>query len=231
MTRYDPERRKHPRIAPKGAVTLSVGPVVGPVVIVGRIANLSRSGLLVETRVSAPERLLGRPTSVEIRLDGQQAEWLRASGRIMRIEASGVAVALDSVSDALGTMVDEASSQSHAHRRAINVVLIDGDQTRSDAMVEGFRSAGCVVQRAKTPLEAIVHLGESAFEPDLVAIGDTAGTSAEELRSFVAKHHPRARLVAIGTDTASEATGPWLSSDDPIADLPVRIRLVLGRSR
>jgi hypothetical protein len=229
MTRHEltAERRLHPRSTPKGTVTLTIGDVV----ILGRLANLSRSGIFIETRVSAPERLLGRVGTLEIRLDGQAAEWLRASGRITRIEAGGVALGFDVISDSLGDMVDEMGSQSHAHGRSISVVLIDADRERSDAMLEGFRAAGCIVQHVTTPLEAIVRLGESSFEPDLVAIGDTTSGSAEELRSFVQRNHPRAKLVAIGIDGASETRSAWLSSEDPAADLPTRIRLVLGRAR
>ncbi|MFN0251454.1 MAG: PilZ domain-containing protein [Kofleriaceae bacterium] len=224
MTQH--ERRRHPRITPKGSVTIALDEAV----LLGRIANLSRSGLLVGTCDATPD-LLGCTASLEIRLDGQAAEWLRATGRITRVDARSVAIELDMVSAALGQMVDETTSQSHAHRRAITVVLVDGDQQRREAMLEGFRSAGCVVEHAKTPLEAIVHLGESSFEPDLVAIADTANGGAEELRAFVVRNHPRARLMAIGPDFASEAPGLWLSSEGPAADLPLRIRLVLGQSR
>jgi hypothetical protein len=222
-----PERRKHARIAPKGAVTLTLGDVV----IRGRVANLSRAGLFTTTNVSAPERLLGREAGIELRLDGPSAEWLQAHGRVVRIDAHGLAVALDSVSTPLGVAIDEMDTQSDLHGRTVSVVLIDGDAARSAPMVEGFRAAGCSVLHVSTPLEAIVRLGESSFEPDLVAIGDTTGGSADELRSFVERNHPRARLVAIGSDEASELVSAWLSSEDPGADLRRRVLELLGGPR
>lgn len=227
MRKDQPERRKHARIAPKGSATL----VLGDVKVLGRITNISRGGVFVATRVSAPERLLGRTASVELRLDGRSAEWLRATGHVVRIEASGIAVALDSVSAELGAAMDEMISHSHLHGRTVSVVLIDGDRARSTAMLEGFRAAGCSVLHVSTPLEAIVRLGESSFEPDLIAIGDTASAEAAELREFVGRCHPRAKLVAIGNDAASEVASAWVSSEDPFADLPTRILHVLGRPR
>lgn len=203
----------------------------GELVLRGRIANVSRAGVFITTPVSAPERLLGRTATIELRLDGQTAEWLGASGSVVRIDAQGLAVTLDSVSETLGRVIDEMEHQAHTHVRTVSVVLIDGNPARSAAMLEGFRGAGCTVLHVSTPLEAIVRLGESSFEPDLIAIGDTASGSAEELRAFVQRCHPRAKLVAIGADPASEATSMWLSSDDPAADLPARVLSVLGRPR
>ena len=222
-----PERRKQSRIRPKGTVTLTVGTVV----LQGRVANLSRSGLYVATRVSAPERLLARDVDIQLRLDGQAAEWLPATGRVARIDVDGLAITLETVSDVLGDLIDEMCAQSHLHGRTVSVVLIDGNVERSASMVDGFRAAGCTVMHVSTPLEAIVRLGESSFEPDLVAIGDTVSGSAEELRTFVQRSHPRAKLVAIGTDAGSEITSEWLSSDNPESDLPTRVLRVLGRPR
>ncbi len=229
MTRLpsQPERRKQPRIAPKGAVTLTLSDTV----LTGRIGNISRAGLFVSTRVSAPERMLGRSASIELRLDGQSAEWLRASGRVVRIDAIGIAIVLDTVSEGLGQVIDEMGTQADAHGRTVSVVLIDGDPARSASMLEGFRRVGCSVMHVSTPLEAVVRLGESSFEPDVVAIADTESDSAKELRAFVERCHPRAKLVAIGSDAGSGATSAWLSSEDPETDLPARVLHVLARPR
>lgn len=221
------DRRRHPRISPKGAVRVALADVT----LHGRIANISRDGIFVGTSVSPPERLLGRIASLDLRLDGGTADWERATGRVGRIEASGLAIMLDSVSDSVGDLIDEMSSQARVHGRTLSVVLIDNDQVRSASMLEGFRAVGCTVLHVSTPLEAIVRLGESSFEPDLIAIGDTASGSADEMRAFVQRCHPRARLVAIGTDASSAATSDWLSSEDPLSDLPDRVLRVLGRPR
>ena len=221
-----PERRKESRIAPKGAVTLAFGDTF----LQARIGNLTRRGLFASTRLSVPEELLAHKAVIQLRLDGE-GSWLEAHGHVLRIEADGIAFALDDVSSALGAVIDEMSSQSHVHGRTLSVVVIDGDGPRRMAMVEGFRVAGCTVLAVSTPLEAIVRLGASSFEPALVAIGDTVTGSADELRAFVLRNHPHTKLVAVGMDASSELTSAWLSADDSASDLPARVLQVLGRPR
>lgn len=223
------ERRRHIRIAPKGtAVVQAAGHAQR-----GRIANLSEGGMFVATSVTAPDRLLARTAELEIRLDGMRAEWLHAVGRIIRIGADGVAVAFDSLPAALLRLIDEMSTASRARLRVISVVLVDVDPERRAAMANGFRSTGCFVIEASTPLEALVRLGESSFEPDLIAVADSIpSTVAGELRAFIDREHPRAKLVTISDDVAEpDGVGHWLSSVDPSSDLPNRVREVLGRHR
>jgi hypothetical protein len=187
--------------------------------------------MLVATKITAPERLLARPVEIEIRLDGMGAQWLRASGRIVRIAAEGIAVAFDGLPAVLLRLIDEMLTASRARLRVISVVLIDVDPQRRAAIATGFRTAGCFVVETSTPLEALVRLGESSFEPDLIAIADSIpSTVAGELRTFVEREHSRVKLVTIGDD-AIEPGGVehWLSSADPKSDLPNRIREVLGR--
>jgi hypothetical protein len=100
-------------------------------------------------------------------------------------------------------------------------------------MTAGFRATGCGVIEAATPLEAIVRLGESSFEPDVIAIADShPAAAADEMRDFVERNHPNAKLVTIG-DALLQPDGivHWLSSADPASDLPDRIREVLVRPR
>ena len=114
----------------------------------------------------------------------------------------------------------------------MSVVLIDGHTERRWAIAEGFRATGCAVIEASTPLEAIVRLGESSFEPDVIAVADSYPTSeAEEMRVFVERDHPNVKLVTIG-DALIEPDGiaHWLSSADPGSDLPDRVREVLVRA-
>jgi hypothetical protein len=84
-----------------------------------------------------------------------------------------------------------------------------------------------------TPLEAIVRLGEAPFEPDLIAIADSLpGQISDDLREFVEREHPRAKLVTIG-DEVDDPTGlvHWLSSRNPNSDLVTRVRHVLSRPK
>lgn len=223
------ERRRHIRIAPKGSVLLRAGEHVQR----GRITNLSQGGLLVKTSVTAPSRLLDRAVEMEIRLDGQLAQWLQASGKITRIAATGIAIAFDTAPVPLVRLIDEMSEVSRTRLRVLSIVLIDADPHRRPVIAEGFRAAGCTVLEISTPLEAIVRLGESSFEPDLIAIADSVpSTVVSELRRFVECDHPRVKLVTIGDDLVEPAgIAHWLSSANPDSDLVTRIRQVLGHPR
>jgi hypothetical protein len=222
-----PDRRQYVRIAPKGNVVLTSGEHIRH----GRIANLSQGGLLVATTVTDLDELLGSEVEVKLRLDGQEAEWIPASGRILRIGPDGIAVRLERVPPSLTRMIEEMSAASRAHLRVLSAVLVDADPNRRAVMAEGFRAAGCRVVETSTPLEAIVRLCEASFEPELILIADSAPvTVANELRRFMERNHPRAKLVTIG-DGLVEPTGitHWLSSADPGSDLGARICQTLGR--
>lgn len=230
MNTTDPrlERRHHLRISPKGAIVLHVHAHAQQ----GRLANVGAGGAYIHTKMSAPDRWLGRAVELELRVDGRDGEWLRATGQIVRIAAGGVAVAFeDAPPAALLALIDEMTTASRANRRVISVVLIDADAKRRSAMVEGFRSAGCSVVEASTPLEAIVRLGESHFEPDVIAVADSqASSDAADMRVFVERYHPKAKLVTIGDELlVPDGIEHWLSSRDPEADLRRRVRDVLVR--
>jgi hypothetical protein len=223
------ERRRHARVCPKGTSLLRMGDDA----LHGRIANLGEGGMLVITDVAPPERLLGRLVDAQVRLDGGFAQWLPATGRVVRIADGGIAVAFDTLSRELRHMIDELTTASRARVRVLSVVLIDADAERRSAMTAGFRATGCGVIEAATPLEAIVRLGESSFEPDVIAIADShPAAAADELRDFVERYHPSAKLVAIGDSLLQpDGIAHWLSSADPGSDLPARIREVLVRPR
>lgn len=222
----EPDRRKHVRIAPKGTVTLrALGNVHH-----GRLLNIAAGGVYVATGVTAPDRLLGRIVDVELRFDGPLAAWQRLAGRVSRIDADGLAVVFDApTTPVLLRMIDDLTTASHASHRVISAVLIDADPTRRAAIAAGFRATGCEVIEAATPLEAIVRLGESHFEPDVIAIANPqAGTEADEMRAFIEREHPSSMLVTIGPELLDPAgLANWLSAETSTADLPARIRHLL----
>lgn len=224
-----PERRRHVRICPKGtAVVHMPGHALR-----GRIMNLGHGGIFIATRVGPPARLLAASVELELRLDAGFARWVRATGRIVRIVAGGIAVAFDTLPVELRALIEDLTTASRAHIRVLSVVLIDEDAARRSAMAAGFRTAGCSVIEAASPLEAVVRLGESSFEPDVIAVADSHPTSsADEVRDFVQRNHPTAKLVTIG-DAALEPDGivHWLSSAAPAAELPDRVREILVRPR
>ena len=219
------ERRQHQRVAPKGAVVL----VAGEQRQRGRIANVSIGGMLASTTM-APE-FLGHAIAIELRLDDRLASWLHLSGKIVRITEDSVAVTFDAVPAAFARVLEDISRAAHADRRVLSMVLIDATTPRRLRMAEGFRAAGCQVIDVSSALEAIVRLGEASFEPELIAIADSIPSqTSHDLRAFVEREHPRAKLVTIG----DEVTDPggllhWLSSADPGSDLTARVRHVLSR--
>ena len=218
------ERRRSVRIAAKGTLVFRTHEHEQH----GRIGNLGEDGAYVLTSTTAPDCLLQRNVDLELRLDAGHAEWLRATGRIIRIHRGGVAIAFDLLAAPLLRMIDELSTASRADARIITVVLIDADPQRRSAMVAGFRATGCSVIEAATPLEAIVRLGESSFEPDVIAVADSANDDADEMRAFVEREHPDAKLITIGDELLQpDGFANWLSSANPDADLPARVREAL----
>lgn len=221
-----PDRRRHARIEPKGTVSLrALGNTHR-----GRLLNIGSGGMYVATTTSLPARLLGRIVEIELRLDGALAAWQRLAGRVSRIAANGAAIVFDaSTAPALLRIIDELTTASHANARVISVVLIDAAPERRAAIAAGFRAAGCEVLEVGTQLEAIVRLGESDFEADIIAVADTQPAAvADEMRAFVEHFHP----CTIGP----ELLGPtgianWLSEATETADLPARIRELLFAPR
>lgn len=223
------ERRKCARIVLKGTAILLGGELAQR----GRVANIGEGGMLLTTAVSAPARMLGRQVDMEVRLDGQNAQWIRVSGRIVRIGAERLAVTFDSLPAMMLRMIDEMTAESRNRRRVLSVVLVDDDLPRRALIAEGFRAVGCGTVEASTPLEAIVRLGESSFEPDLIAVANsTPAEHSETLRDFVDREHPHVKLVTISNDALEPAgIAHWLSSMDPDDDLLSRIRDLLVRPR
>ena len=221
------ERRQSVRLSPKGTVSIRARGYD----VRGRIANVSSGGLAAQTLVTAPDRVLACAVELELRLDTQQAGWLQLAGKILRIGATSIAVAFDTVPAGFDRVIDEALTASNGHGRVLSIVIVDATIERRLRMAEAFRAAGCAVVDVSTPLEAIVRLGEFHFEPDVIAIADSIPSLiADEMRQFVDHEHPRAKLVTIGDGaTEPDALVHWLSSVNPGNDLAARIRDVLTR--
>lgn len=228
--RSEPDRRHHVRIEPKGTVTFhALGTAYR-----ARLANIGAGGMYVTTAITLADRLLGRVVELELRFDGPLAAWQRVTGRIARIDASGAAIVFDAPrAPALLRMIDELTTASHASARVISVVLIDADPERRASIATGFRATGCDVVEAATPLEAIVRLGESHFEPDVIAVANSEpAAAADEMRAFIERDHATSMLITIGPELLDPAgLANWLSSATTTAGLPARIRELLFRSR
>jgi CheY-like chemotaxis protein len=226
----EPDRRRHARIEPKGTVTIyALGNAH-----YARLANIGVGGMYIATDVSLPDRLLGRIVGLELRFDGALAAWQRLTGRVTRIAASGAAIVFAApTAPALLHMIDGLTTASHASARVITVVLIDADASRREAIAAGFRAAGCQIVAVATQLEAIVRLGESHFEPDIIAVASTQPvTAADEMCAFVEHYHPSSMLVTIGPELLDSAGfDNRLSDTTATADLPARIRELLFAPR
>jgi CheY-like chemotaxis protein len=221
------ERRKHARIALKGTAIL----LSGEHAVRARLVNLGEGGFLASTLVTAPARLLGRSVDIELRLDDRLAQWNRFEGKILRIENERVAICFEATG-ALVRLVDDMTAASRARERVISVILIDEDATRRRLLAEGFCIVGCSLIEAATSLEAIVRLGESSFEPDVIAVADSIpAATADQMREFVARHHPHVKLVSI-TDVIDPGVDIFqFTAEDLRGDLADAIRRVLGRPR
>lgn len=222
-----PERRKHVRIALKGTAIL----LAGEHAVRARLVNLSEGGFFASTLVSPPRRLLGRSVDVELRLDDRFSEWNHLEGKIVRLGNERVAVCFDATR-ALVKLVDAMTVASRANDRVVTVILIDEDTARRKLLAEGFKTVGCSLIEAATSLEAIVRLGESSFEPDVIAVADSIPSAvAGEMREFVARAHPHVKLVSI-TDVIDPSISIFqLTPEDLRGNLAEAIRRVLARPK
>lgn len=223
------DRRHSRRIALKGTVIMMSSQHSQR----GRITNISPGGLLATTAVTPTSLLLGRTADLELRFDSPNAEWLRLVGRVTRIEATSIALAFEKVSSIFIRLIDEMSSAADRDGRVLSVVLVDETTTRRIAMAEAFRAAGCNVVDVSSSLEAIVRLGGLPFEPNVIAIANsTPSASSDQLRIWVEREHPRAKLVTIGDEVISpDGLVHWLSATNLGDDLAARVRDVLTSQR
>lgn len=221
------ERRKHARIALKGTAIL----LAGEHAVRARLVNLSEGGFLGSTLVTPPLRLLARAVDIELRLDDRVAQWNRLEGKIVRITNERVAICFHAT-PAVIRLVDGMTAALRARERVISVILIDEDAERRKLLAEGFGMVGCTLIEAATSLEAIVRLGESSFEPDVIAVADSIpAATANAMREFVGRNHPHVKLISI-TDVIDPAVNIFqLTPEDLRGNLTGAIRRVLGRPR
>jgi hypothetical protein len=157
----------------------------------GRLANIGLGGMDVCRDRRQPPRSPARACRhLELRFDGALAAWQRVSGRIRRIEARGAAITFAApTAPALLLVIDGLTTASHASARVISVVLIDADAARRAAIAAGFRTAGCQVVEVASQLEAIVRLGESHFEPDIIAVASARAARSRRHRELAIGGH------------------------------------------
>jgi hypothetical protein len=149
---------------------------------------------------------------------------------VSRIDGDEIAISFADGSEPFAQLMEDSVHASGEHKLVWTVVLIDATTDRRARIAKAFRASGCAVLEVATPLEAIVRLGESRFEPEIIAIADSLpGAVSDDLRKFVEREHPRAKLVTIGDDLfAPPGSARWLSSSDPPGPLLARIHKLLS---
>jgi hypothetical protein len=132
-----------------------------------------------------------------------------------------MAIGFDAVPDDFEDCIQDELLAAVEHDILPRMILVDTVDGRRNKIAGAFRSAGCHVTEASTPLEAIAHLGGSRFELGLIAIADTVPeTVAEQLREFLLDEHPGAHMVSIGRSAAHrDPAASWLCSTDVREDL------------
>jgi hypothetical protein len=224
------ERRRARRVRPKGSVRIKIEGRE----IHGRIVDVSESGI----RLGVPEddvcaEHVGSPTSIEVRLDTRIAAWLRLEGHVMRIGFRSIVLGLEHVPTAFHDLMSDELVASNNQVRTPCVVIVDHEAPRRAPFVDAFRGAGYEVVEATSPLEAVVRVGESGYEPHVIVVADTLPASvADELREFMTREHPGVQIVTIGHNSLDPmGRGDWLASQDPAHDLRARVEHLLANRR
>ena len=192
----------------------------------------------------------GRSLELELQIDGKSSQWIRLSGRVVRIEATTIAMTFDKVSVEFIQLVDEMLGASYGRRRILSVISVDTDADRRARIAEAFRVVGrrkkfprrCGCSRRSRQLQVAdvqarpelrrhepVRLGELQFEPDLIVIASSRpSATSDDLRRFVEREHPGARLAAVSDQLINPGgESQWLSSMDADGDLVNRVRRLL----
>lgn len=214
------ELRRAMRVRAKGSIRLHSGNRMIP----SRLVDMAVGGICV--RAEQPiglVGLIGGLVRVDLRLDARPAKHFALLGRVLRahIPTRQVAIAFDAVPDGFEDCVQDELLAAMEHDALPRMILVDTVRARRDHIASAFRSAGCHVTEASTPLEAIAHLTAARFELGLIAIADTVPeTVAEELREFLLEEHPGAHMVEIGGSASHrDPAASWLSSTTSRADL------------
>ena len=182
----------------KGSVQIRRGTrIVG-----ARVIDLAAGGICVRTDIPIElAGVIGERVSIHLRLDAVPPRHFALLGHVLRASASTnlIALAFDAVpADFEDWIQDELLPLSHDVLP--HMILVDSPGARRHMIANAFRTAGCHVTEASMPLDAIAHLGQSRFEPGLIAIADSVPEAvAEQLRAFLLEEHPGAHMVAIGS--------------------------------
>jgi len=221
------ERRRAMRVRSKGSIHIHHGARL----IRGRILDLCAGGISV--RAELPLELAsheGEPVRIDIKLDACSKEFSLA-GHVVRSQAvtKEIAIQFDDVASDFVDCVQDELLAATEHDSLPRMILVDNVARRRGVFANAFRRAGCCVTEVSTPLEAIAWLGQSRFEPGVIAVADSVPESiAVDLREYLCEQFPETHMVAIGGSRGRRhRSASWLSWADTREDLRLRVGRVL----
>lgn len=193
------ERRARMRVKATGTVVVHAASGIAR----GRVRDLSGHAMCVEVATgSTADVTFWDPVEIELHLDGARQRWYRVSGHVARVlDAGELVIEFDGAPDDLDDVVQDQAVAELECSMTPHVVLVDPDPDRREAVAGTLRAAGCDVRLANGPLEAIACLDDSQLHASVIAIADTFPESiADQLRDFIAEHHPGADVVVLAMD-------------------------------
>lgn len=219
------ERRRSGRVQSTGTAV-----VHGSFAAHARILDLAIGGvsLLVDGAAALPAA--GAHVHLDVRLDGL-GRWLHLSGTVVRADARGpgavlVIVLLVVPPDFEDLVQDELLSALECARQP-RILVVDGVRGRRRLVADAFRTTGCHVIEASSPLEAIAEIDQSRLHLRAVVIADTELAShADELRGFLGEMYPAVPLIELGQ--RDRTTGKNSLCVDRVSDLALQIFDLVG---
>ncbi len=188
------ERRRHARVELAGTVVERRG-AGGH----GRMLDLSCGGLRYQADAGPRPLRRGDPITLDLRLDGARARWVRVRGRVRRVDDTGaVAVSLGEVPAGFDDLVQIELLASLECQAVEHVLVVDPDPVTRARLAGRLRATGRHVTDVATPLDAIFHLDESGVHPRWVAIADTRpDVIASGLRAYLRGEYPALRQLRL----------------------------------
>ncbi len=218
------ERRRHVRVAARGAVILRGDNQE----LHGRAVVVSETALEVRCQPGlALVAMAGAPVEVEMRLDGEIGGWFILHGQVQRVRDLDhrLVITITTLPGPLASLIAKTAGRSGL--APIEVMIVDAAVAERTRVAEAFRAEGCHVVEAGTPLEAIGGLEGSASATTLIAVADTIPDRIGiELRDYLDSMQEGAFIVALGEP---EWTPTRTRLDPSNADglLDARIRALL----
>src|SRR3569623_1756050 len=146
----------------------------------------------------------------------------------------------DRASGSVQKMTDVADRRKHARIALKGTAILLAGEYAVRSRLANLSTGGFLARTLVTPplrqlgrsVDIELRLGESSFEPDVIAVADSIpAVTANEMREFVGRNHPRVKLVSITDVIDPDINIFQLPPEDLRGNLADAIRRVLGRPR